>query len=88
MPGDTGNADTVIRFRCDDAGDMRAVSAFVIWSVVALDEIAASWHCRRIAKIPAVDVVNVAVSVIVNAVASNFIEILPELRVEFGVLSV
>ena len=67
---------------------MRAVSTFVIGGVVTFCPIPASRHCRRIAEIPAVDVINVTVPVIVNAVIGNFVGVLPELRTEFRMLSV
>ena len=79
MPCDACNADTVIRCRGDDTGDMCAVSTFVIGRVVTFNPIAAPRHCRRVAEIPTVDVVNVTVPIIVNAVAGNFVGILPEL---------
>ena len=67
---------------------MRTVSTFVIGGVVTFCPIPAPRHRRRIAEIPAVDVINVTIPVIVNAVIGNFVGVLPELRAELRMLAV
>ena len=60
------DANPVVRFRSDDTGDVCSVSRFIFGVVIADCPITAAGKRRRVAEIPSISVVNVAVSVIVQ----------------------
>ncbi len=82
---DPRDAKSVVHFRSDDTGDVCPVSCFILGVVIANCPIAAAGKGRCVAEIPSVSVVNVAVSVIVNAISRNFTDVFPKLRAKFRV---
>src|SRR5262249_24139846 len=75
-PGNAGDADAVVAHPRDGAGDVRAVAVVVERFVVVRDEV------------PAVDVVDEAVAVVVDAVAGDLARVGPDVGGEVGVVVV
>ncbi len=73
LPGDAGDADAVVADGADDSRHVRAVAETVLGRVVHVDEI------------PASHVIDVAVCVVVHAVAGDFAWIRPDVSREVGV---
>ena len=74
--GDASYADAIVGNRTDRAGDVRAVAIAVERQVVVVD------------KVPAMDVVNEPVAVIINTVAGDFAGIGPDVPRQVGMVDV
>jgi hypothetical protein len=73
-PGDAADAESVVADRADDSGDVRAVTGVVRRRTGAVD------------RVDAVHIVDVAVAVVVAAVAGDLERVAPEVRDEIGVV--
>jgi len=61
---------------------------FIIRFVIAFSPITDALQCGCIAKIPPVYIVNVAVSIVINAVGSNFARVPPKLIAKLRMFSI
>src|SRR5262249_52726301 len=76
VPGDTGHAGGVVSRRADGAGHVRAMAVVVVRIVVPVDEV------------PAVNVVDVPVAVVIDPVRRDLAGIGPDIGGEIRVVGV
>ena len=74
------DADTVVAGGGDDAGNMGAMSGFVVWVGVGFDEVTVSRETGCVGEVPPGDIVDVAVAVVVDVhETGNLSRVAPDL---------